>query len=130
MDSISFFWSFFKMLSALALVIALMIGAMIVVKKYFYHSPAVSSAHSLIDIVSTRHLGPKSSFMLIDVLGKVLLVGISNQEMSLLATITDSDSLAKLKSLQLENKASYTTPYPLHHYRSLLRSIGLRRKDD
>jgi len=116
------------MLSALALVIALMIGAMIVVKKYFYHSATVSSGHSLIDIISTRHLGPKSSFMLIEVLGQVLLVGISNQEMTLLTTFTDTDSLAKLKSLR-SIKDAPSTPDAFIRYKSLLKTIGRMRKD-
>jgi flagellar biogenesis protein FliO len=37
----------------------------------------------MIDILSTRHLGPKNSFLLVEVLGQVLLVGVSAQEMSL-----------------------------------------------
>lgn len=128
MDTVSFFWSFFKMLSALALVIALMIGAMLVVKKYFYQSPVISSGNTMIDIISTRHLGPKNSFMLIEVLGQVLLVGISTQEMSLLTTITDPDALARLKSLR-STKGTSLPADPLARYKSLLKSIGRGRKE-
>jgi flagellar protein FliO/FliZ len=129
MDSVSFFWSFLKMLSALALVIGLMIAALVVIKKYFYHSPAVSGGNTMIDIISTHHLGPKNSFILVDVLGQVLLLGISNQEISLLTTITDPDALDKLKSLRFRKDAPSTPDPFLWRYKSLLKTIGRVRKD-
>jgi len=129
-ESFSFAWSFFKMLAALAVVIALMIGAMLIVKKYFYQSPGISAANSMIDIIATRHLGPKSSFMLIEVLGQPLLVGISPQGMSLLAAINDPAALDRLNSLR---KAGRTSPAPpgslLNGAASLWKTIGIRRKD-
>jgi flagellar protein FliO/FliZ len=128
MDSVSFFWSFFKMLASLALVIALMIAAMWVLKKYFYQAPAISSGNAMIDILSTRHLGPKNSFLLVEVLGQVLLVGVSAQEMSLLATITDPEALARLKAQRLSPRPS-PPPDPLGRYKSLLKSLGRGRKD-
>lgn len=129
MESVSFFWSFLKMLSALALVIGLMIAALVVVKKYFYQSPAASGGNTMIDIISTHHLGPKNSFMLVDVLGQVLLLGVSNQEISLLTTITDPDAMNRLKSLRLRKDAP-SAPAPfLSTYKSLLKTLGSARKD-
>lgn len=128
MDTVSFFWSFVKMLSALALVIALMIGAMVIIKKYFYQSPAVSNGSALINIVSTRHLGPKSSLILLEVLGQVLLVGHSNQELSLLTTITDPDALNKLNSFQLK-KNTRSAPDPFSRYKLLFEKVRKVRKD-
>ena len=61
MDSVSFFWSFFKMLAALAIVIALMIIAMYFIKKYFFHSLPEMNGSTMINIISTRHLSPKNS---------------------------------------------------------------------
>jgi len=129
MDSISFFWSFFKMLAALALVIGLMIAALFVVKKYFYQSPAVSGGNTMIDVISTHHLGPKNSFMIVDVLGQILVLGVSNQEISLLTVITDPEALDKLKSSRLR-KDIHSIPDPfLFRYKSLLKTIGRGRKD-
>ena len=128
MDSISFFWSFFKMLSSLAVVIAMMIAAMYVIKKYFYQSPSAANGNAMIDIISTCHLGPKNSFMLIEVLGQVLLVGVSNHDMSVLAAIKDPEALDKLKSLRA-HKAFFPVSDPFSRYKSLVRNLGRMRKD-
>ena len=75
MDSISFFWSFFKMLAALAIVVALMIGAMVLVKKYFYQPSAAINGNAMIHVISTCHLSPKNSILLVDVLGSSYAIG-------------------------------------------------------
>jgi len=128
MDSISFFWSFFKMLSALAVVLAMMIGAMFVIKKYFYQSPAEVNGNAMIEIISTCHLGPKNSFMLIEVFGRLLLVGITNHEMSVLATITDPEVMDNLKSHK-HQKGLFPASNPFSRYKSLFRDLGRIRKD-
>lgn len=127
MDSISFFWSFFKMLAALAIVIALMIGAMYLLKKYFYQPSAAINGNSMIRIISTCHLNPKNSILLVDVLGQIMLLGVSNHQMSILGTITDPEALENFKNLRLSQK-SLPVSDALSRYKSLLRNIGQMRK--
>ncbi len=127
MDSISFFWSFFKMLAALAIVIALMIGSMYLLKKYFYQPSAAINGNSMIRIISTCHLSPKNSILLVDVLGQVMLLGVSNHQMSILGTITDPDAMENFKNLDL-TKNSLPASDTLARYKSLLRNIGQMRK--
>lgn len=127
MDSISFFWSFFKMLGALSVVIALMIVAMYFMKKFFSRPMTEMQTGAAINIVSTRYLGPKSSIMLIEVLGQLLLVGISDRQMSMLTTINDPAALEKIKSLHLE-QGFLSASDPLSRYRSLFKNFGRQRK--
>jgi flagellar protein FliO/FliZ len=128
MDSISFFWSFFKMLAALAIVIAMMIGAMYVFKKYFYQSPLAADRGSMIHIISSCHVGPKNSILLVEVLGQVLLLGVSEQQMSILTTIMDRESIENLKNSRM-NERLLPVSDPFARYKSLLRNIGRMRKD-
>ncbi|MFH1081208.1 MAG: flagellar biosynthetic protein FliO [Pseudomonadota bacterium] len=128
MDSISFFWSFFKMLAALAVVIALMIVAMYFMKKYFFHSLPDANGSALINIISTRHLSPKHSIMLVEVLGQVILLGVSNQQMSMLSAITDPDAREKIKIARLKD-GLLSAADPLSQYRSLFRNFVRLRKD-
>ena len=128
MDSISFFWSFFKMLAALAVVIALMIVAMYFMKKYFFHSLPDVNGSALINIISTRHLGPKNSIMLVEVLGQLILLGVSNQQMSMLSTISDPEAMEKIKIARLKDGLSSAAD-PLSRYKSLFRNFGRLRKD-
>ena len=128
MDSISFFWSLFKMLAALAVVIALMIVAMYFIKKYFFHSLPDVNGSALINVISTRHLSPKNSLMLVEVLGQVILLGVSNQQLSMLSTINDPDAMEKIKIARLKNGLLSATD-PLSRYKSLFRNFGRLRKD-
>lgn len=115
------------MLAALAIVIALMIGAAYMLKKFFYRSPETFDGNHMIDILSTRYLGPKNSILLVDVLGQVMLLGVSTNQISALGTISDSKALENLKNLRLKHKALPISESFLH-YKSLLRNIGQARK--
>jgi len=127
LDSISFFWSFFKMLAALAVVIVLMIGAMYLLKKYFYQPSTAINGNAMIHIISTCYLSPKNSILLVDVLGQVMLLGVSNHQMSVLGTITDPEALENFKNLHLSQK-SFSASDTLSRYKSLLRNISQLRK--
>lgn len=127
MESVSFVWSFFKMLAALAIVIAMMIGTAYVLKKYFYRSPETINGNPMIDILSDRYLGPKSSILLVDVLGQVMLLGVSANQISALGTISDPRALENLKNIRLQPKALPISESILR-YRSILWNIGQRRK--
>ena len=127
MDSVSFAWSFFKMLAALAIVIAMMIGTAYVLKKYFYRSPETINGNPMIDILSARYLGPKNSILLVDVLGQVILLGVSTTQISALGTISDPKALENLKNLRLQHKA-FPVSDSFLRYKSLLRNIGQVRK--
>lgn len=128
MDSVSFFWSFVKMLASLAMVIGLMIGALYLVKRYFHKSPAAADSTSVIRVVASHHLGPKNSLVLVDVLGQLVLLGVSGQQIANLTAITDPVARELLNRL----RAAEGLPGPADSFsrcRSLLRGIGQGRKD-
>ncbi len=115
------------MLTALAVVIALMIGAMVVLKKYFYQSSSSCSGNDMIHIISTCHLNPKNSLLLADVLGQVMLLGISNHQMSILGMITDPEAINNLKNHKVaQRSAPFNDTFT--HYKSLLRNINVLRR--
>jgi flagellar protein FliO/FliZ len=116
------------MLAALAIVIAMMIGAMYLMKKYFYQSPVVAAGSAMISVISTCHLGPKNSILLVEVLGQVMLLGVSNNQMSILTAINDPGAIEKLKNNRL-NEGSYPSFDPFTRYKSLFRNLSRRSKD-
>ncbi len=105
MNELSFFPALLKMFFALAIVIGLLVATMYVLKRYLNHSPSGSRDGSLIQIVSTRYLGPKSSILMVEVLGKVLVLGLTSSQMTVLTTIDDDQALEKMNTLR-ENEAS------------------------
>ena len=100
MNEIAFFPSCLKMLFALAVVLGLMVAAVYVMKRFTNHTSPGHRDGSLIQVVSTRYLGPKSSILLVDVLGKGIVLGLSNGQMTLLTAIDDSQALEKIKILR------------------------------
>jgi flagellar biosynthetic protein FliO len=115
------------MLAALAIVIAMMIGTAYVLKKYFYRSPETINGNHMIDILSARYLGPKNSILVVDVLGQVMLLGVSTNQISTLGTISDPKALENLKNLRLQHEALPISESFLR-YKSLLRNINQVRK--
>ena len=115
------------MLAALAVVIAMMIGVMYLLKKYFYQSPVAINGNTMIRIISTSYLSPKNRILLVEVLGQVMLLGLSNHQMSILGTITDPEALENFKNLHLSQK-SLPMSDTLSRYKSLLLNISQMRK--
>lgn len=100
MENISLLSSFLKMIFALAIVLGLLIGVMYFIKNFMQRSVPSSDQQALINILSSRYLGPKSSIMLVEVMEQVIVVGISGQQMTALAHIDDPMSVAKIKAQQ------------------------------
>lgn len=110
MSSVDVFWSFVKMLSALAVILGLMIGALYFFKRFMKNAGAGIDQGELIRVVASRYLGPKSSIILVDIAGQVVAVGLAGNQMTLLASITDPAMLDRLKSLKTDGgpRSSFT----------------------
>jgi len=98
MENISLWSSFLKMIFALAIVLGLLIGVMYFIKNFMQRSTPSTDNQALINILSSRYLGPKSSIILVEVMEQVIVVGITGQQMTPLARIDDPLSIAKIKA--------------------------------
>jgi len=129
MEPISFFPALLKMISALALVLGIMIGLAFLVRRFFQQTGMATPDGSAITILTVKYLGPKSSIMIVDILGEVVVIGVSNQQMSYLTTIDDEAALAKLKSLSRRGVGQTVTIDPLDRYKDLIKSLIRQKKD-
>ena len=129
MESISFFPALLKMISALALVLGIMIGLAFLVRRFFQQTGMATPDGSAITILTVKYLGPKSSIMIVDILGEVVVIGVSNQQMSYLTTIDDEAALAKLKALSRRGVGQAVTIDPLDRYKDLIKSLIRQKKD-
>ncbi len=100
MNSPELFPSILKMISALAVTVGIMVVVIYLFKKIMKKTGGGIDDGKLIKILSTKYLGPKNSVMLIDVLGDIILIGISGSQISLLTKIVDPGSLEQLKNIQ------------------------------
>ncbi len=130
MDTISLFSSFLKMIFALAIVLGLLFGAMYFVKRFMQQVAPAADNHALINIISSRYLGPKSSIILVEVMDQVIVVGISNQQMTTLACIDNPLALAEIKAKRSNPTAMNSPASKIGKYISSLNLSSGRQKDN
>ena len=88
--------STFKMLTALSIVM----GALLVVfyfMKRFLKRDIVGSKEHLIKVIDSQYIGIKKRITLVEVPGSILVVGVSNDNISLLTKIEDKVVLDNLR---------------------------------
>lgn len=89
-------WLIVKAFLTMLMIIGLMVGLLVVVRRYFYAKPRIADEN--LKVLSTISLQPKKAIYLVKVFNKVMLVGVSDSSMAALGEITDDESLQKLES--------------------------------
>lgn len=105
MESVSIMSSFLNMIFALAVILGLLLGAVYLLKKFLPNAAPGLVDNSIINVVASRYLGPKSSVMIVEILGKVVVIGVSADKLSYLTEISGEEALAKLKDIKEQNKS-------------------------
>ena len=85
-----------KMLSALGIVLGGMLMVFYFLKRYLKRD-LPGSKEKLIKVLASSYIGVKKHISLIEVPGSVLVVGITNDNISLLSKIEDEEILDNLK---------------------------------
>ena len=126
---ISLIGSFLKMIFALAVVLGLLVGVMYFMKIFMQQTGSTSDNQALINVISSKYLGPKNRIILVEVLDQVLVVGICNQQMTTLATIEDPSALTKIKAHMINSRIVDFPQNKLAKYISQLSLSSNKRKD-
>jgi len=100
METASYFGALMKMLLALGVVLALMIMSVYVLRRLLGHPASLSGEGEAIKVLAVRSLGPKSNILIIDTLGKVVVLGVTGNAMHVITTLEDSDQLNALRRLR------------------------------
>jgi len=129
MDNVSLFYSFLKMIFALAIVLGVLIGGMYFVKKFMQQMNPSSDNQGLINIISTKYMGPKNKIVLVEVLDQLIVLGISNQQMTALSSIDDPLALAKIRAQRADSGIMDFPGNKLAKYMSLFNLSANRQKD-
>jgi flagellar biosynthetic protein FliO len=105
MEPVSIMSSFFSMIFALAVVLGLLLGAVYLLKRFLPNTAPGLVDNSVINVVSARYLGPKSSLMIVEILGKVVVIGVSSDKLSYITEISGQEALEKLKTIKAQSKS-------------------------
>ena len=106
MENISYVGSLLKMLLALGVVLALMIGTVYLLRNIMGRTGRALDDGELIKILAVKSLGPRSSIMVIETLGKVAVIGVAGGQMNLLTAIDDPDALVRLHEIKRRGPAT------------------------
>lgn len=91
-----------KTFTMFALVLALMFLIFFVFKKYVLKNTIFGGNEKFVRVLGTGFLGPKKSIVMVEVAGEVLVLGISNDNISLLTQIQDKDKIEEIKASRKE----------------------------
>lgn len=96
-----------QMLTALAVVIGVLLVAFYAMKR-FLKREAGSSGNPLIRVIANQYIGIKKNIALVEVPGTVLVLGISNDRISLLTKIEDQRVLDGIKEEKAQHAVSFS----------------------
>jgi len=115
-------WLIAKTLLSLVVVLALMFGLVLLLKKFFYGSKSGSSALVEVEMLGTRVLQPKRAIYVLKVLNKVFVVGSSEQGLHTLTEIGDAESLGELEEKILASRSTGRTQVSLQPFSQYLQN--------
>lgn len=90
-----------KTFGMLGLVLAILIGVLWILRKAYHRSGGGTSG--LIQIVASSYMGPKERIVLVNVLGEKYLLGVTSQQINLLARISDEKDISSPPPLPSES---------------------------
>ncbi len=85
-----------KMLTTLAFVVGLMFLLFYIFKKLVAKQGMFGTADKPIRVISTGFLGPKKSIAMVEVAGRVLILGVANDQITLLSSLEDEEEVARI----------------------------------
>jgi len=94
-----------KMISMFAVVLGLMFLIFFGFKKYVLKNTAFGGGNKLVSVLGTWFLGPKKNISLVEVAGEVLVLGVSQDNITLLSSITSDEKIEEIKNEKNKGKS-------------------------
>jgi flagellar protein FliO/FliZ len=94
-----------KMISMFAVVLGLMFLIFFGFKKYVLKNTAFGGGNKLVNVLGTWFLGPKKNIALVEVAGEVLVLGMSQDNITLLSSIIDEEKIEEIKNASGKSKS-------------------------
>jgi flagellar protein FliO/FliZ len=93
------FWdSFIRMASALALVLALMGGLVVLIRRFAGTRFRTPVSSQIVQVLGSGYIGPRKSISLVSVAGEFLIVGMTPTDLVSLGHITDRERVQQFLS--------------------------------
>jgi len=103
-EPVSLFSSGLRMITTLSLVLGLIFLLFFGFKKYVLKNTAFGGG-KLVQVLSTNFLAPKKNIALVEVAGEILVLGVSDQNISLLTSIREPGRIEEIKNIHGDNSS-------------------------
>lgn len=97
-DSFSLRSTSLKMFFMLLVVLGIMLLIFYCFKKFVWKNSIFGGGDKPVKVLSTGYLGPKKSIALVEIAGEVLVLGIANENITLLSNIQDETKIDLIKN--------------------------------
>jgi flagellar biogenesis protein FliO len=102
------FWdSFIRMASALALVLAIMGGLVLLVRRFAGTRFSVPASTQVVQVLGSGHIGPRKTISLVSVAGELLIVGMTPTDLVSLGHITDRERVQQFLSAATSGRSVF-----------------------
>jgi len=95
--------SLMKMILALSILLALLLGGLYLFKRYMGKKIGIAGRKEGIKIVTSAYIGPKKSIALVDISGERIVVGITPNHISMLARLGRDGEFGKILEEQISS---------------------------
>lgn len=114
------FLAFVRLFVALIIILGMIYAAVYVMRRFWARQTTQPSSSNLFSVLGRLHLGPKKAIYMIEIPGRILIIGVTESRMEMLGEITDQDEIELIKS-----SAGDITPLPfLSHLKRWSNRIG------
>jgi len=119
------FWdSFLRMVSALAVVLALIAGLVALVRRFGGARLFVPVTAPIVQVLGSGYIGPRKTVSLVSVAGEILIIGVTPTDLVSFGRITDQEQVRQL----LSRAASGTSKESPVHASSLAGQVPTEKK--
>ena len=118
-----------KMFYMLLIVLGMMFSALYLFKRFVWKGNLFAGTEKAVNVLSTGYLGPKKSIALVEVAGEVLVLGIANDNISLLSNIKDEEKIERIKNSDNSKPVRSSVAQKCDSYRSTKNSAVGEKKN-
>ena len=103
----------FRAFFSLLLIIILIIAAVYFIKKFLYQNKGNQLINKSVNIIGIVTLTPKNSIYLVKIINQILVLGVTESNVSLLTSITDAEVINQLED---QKQSEHQNSVPFKNY--------------
>jgi flagellar biosynthetic protein FliO len=105
-------WMVLKTFGLLVVIIALIILTLSIVRRFVRPSGRIASGSGSLKVVGTLFLEPKKGIYLVKIVDRMLILGVTEGNISILEKVKDTDEMERLEQVFNGNREPFSLHFP------------------